>query len=175
MTVHWVTPAEGWQKCNVDGSSKEDGSSAGCGGVIRDTNGLWVSGFTMTLVAMDGLSAELWSIAAVLNHAWDSGHRRICLASDSRIAIELITKGCREEHPLWGWVHQIQVLIRRDWQVVLEHTYREGNFVANWLAMAARDAVEGMRVMLKPPESLRPMLKTDLGPNGYERIIFLVA
>lgn len=34
VTVKWSPLEEGWVKCNVDGASREDGSSAGCGGVI---------------------------------------------------------------------------------------------------------------------------------------------
>lgn len=123
----------------------------------------------MALGPMDGLSAEVWSIAAGLKLAWDKGHRRICIASDSKSAIELITKSCRKDHPLWLWVHQIQELLRRNWETTVEYTFREGNRVANWLAMAARDSVEGLRVLSEPPESVRPILKMDLGLHGHGR------
>lgn len=64
--------------------------------------------------------------------------------------------------------------MRRDWEIKFEQTYREGNEVANWLAMAARDSVTGKRVLVEPPERLKPILHKDLGPNGQARWVFPV-
>lgn len=46
ITVKWTPPAERWVKCNVDGSSKEDDISVGCGGIIRDGKGKWILGYS---------------------------------------------------------------------------------------------------------------------------------
>lgn len=43
----WQTPKEGWIKLNIDGSFKCHIPRAGTGGVIRGSNGNWVTGFSM--------------------------------------------------------------------------------------------------------------------------------
>lgn len=49
IRVGWNSPAEGWVKCNVDGSSRNNDISAACGGIIRDINGRWLVGFSFDL------------------------------------------------------------------------------------------------------------------------------
>ena len=44
--IHWEKPPSGWKKLNTDGSSIGCMERAGCGGVIKDEHGNWVTGFT---------------------------------------------------------------------------------------------------------------------------------
>lgn len=37
--IAWNSPEIGWMKLNVDRSSKRDGRTVGCGGVLRDSSG----------------------------------------------------------------------------------------------------------------------------------------
>ncbi|GAU11815.1 hypothetical protein TSUD_75660 [Trifolium subterraneum] len=42
--IRWTTPRDEFIKLNTDGACKLDGS-AGCGGVIRGSQGEWIRGF----------------------------------------------------------------------------------------------------------------------------------
>lgn len=42
-------PREHWCKLNTDGSFKATSSSATCGGVLRDSPGVWLCGFVANL------------------------------------------------------------------------------------------------------------------------------
>ncbi|KAI9080706.1 hypothetical protein K1719_037372 [Acacia pycnantha] len=44
----WYPPPDGWLKMNLDGAVTSRGA-AGCGGVLRDSRGLWVFGFSFYL------------------------------------------------------------------------------------------------------------------------------
>lgn len=69
ITVKWTPLVEGWVKCSVDGSNKEDGTSLGCDGVIRDAKGDWLSSFQMNLGCLDSVLSEIWGILTALDLA----------------------------------------------------------------------------------------------------------
>lgn len=48
--IKWVPPSNGIVKVNTDGASKGNGGAAGCGGLIRDSFGCWIAGFTRRIV-----------------------------------------------------------------------------------------------------------------------------
>lgn len=49
--VRWSNSETGWFKANVDGAVDAN-YMASCGGVIRDSNGSWVRGFSRNLGAL---------------------------------------------------------------------------------------------------------------------------
>lgn len=136
--IAWQPPEEGWVKCNVDGPNSEYGSAAGCGGIIRDASGVWITGFRMKLGRMDTLSAEIWSILLGLQIAWEKGFRRVILESGSTQVIRLTGDTWMMEHPLVSLIQKINELLNRIWEVSLQHCFQEGNEAANWLAKKSR-------------------------------------
>lgn len=82
----------------------------------------------------DALSAELWACLQGLKVAWDEGCRRVILDSDSTCAIQMISKGAKEEHIDYALVKEIQATLARDWVVRMEHTDRRHNEAADFLA-----------------------------------------
>ncbi|KAF7812282.1 Polynucleotidyl transferase, ribonuclease H-like superfamily protein [Senna tora] len=48
-TFGWKSPKEGWFKIIVDGSRFEESNIISCGGVIRNSEGSWVGGFSKNL------------------------------------------------------------------------------------------------------------------------------
>ncbi|KAK8479556.1 hypothetical protein V6N12_064054 [Hibiscus sabdariffa] len=63
-------PPWGWCKLNVDGSRDRLTRVSSCGGVIRDSHGYWMMGFTKNLGMCSVLDAELWGIYEGLLCAW---------------------------------------------------------------------------------------------------------
>lgn len=57
--VGWTFPPTGWAKCKVDGSCRQGGIQAGCGGIFRDASGASNGEFARNLGAGSVLSAEL--------------------------------------------------------------------------------------------------------------------
>ncbi|CAI0393786.1 unnamed protein product [Linum tenue] len=70
--------------------------------------------------------------------AWDAGARRVEVQSDSRTAIQLI-QSATETHPHRMMIMTARQLIQRDWEVTITHTFREGNFTADFLASQGHD------------------------------------
>ena len=52
----------GWYKLNTDGSSRLGGDRTGCGGIIRDEQRQWITGFARRIGAANSLTAKLWGL-----------------------------------------------------------------------------------------------------------------
>ncbi|KAF7845080.1 ribonuclease H [Senna tora] len=89
----WKKPEDGWVKVNTDGAVCRESSLGGCGGIIRDTNGDWIKGFSLKLGLANPLSAEFWSIAEGLKLAWQLGFNKVILENDSLDAINCFKNG----------------------------------------------------------------------------------
>ncbi|KAG5230022.1 ribonuclease protein [Salix suchowensis] len=57
--LHWKPPKPGVCKVNTDGSRINVTGISGAGGVLRDSNGAWIQGFSVNLGANSILEAEL--------------------------------------------------------------------------------------------------------------------
>lgn len=54
--LRWIFPQDGWIKCNSNGSLSK-GGVATCGGVLRDSHGRWLGGFSRRLGSCSVLMA----------------------------------------------------------------------------------------------------------------------
>jgi hypothetical protein len=60
--IGWKRPPESWIKLNCDGAYKESVDLVGCGGLLRDSDGRWIQGYTQKIGACDALHAEMWGM-----------------------------------------------------------------------------------------------------------------
>lgn len=90
-----------------NGARSETHRKAVCGGVVRDYGGGFSSAYPANLGDCSMLQAELWPILYGVRFAWARGLHNLVIESDSKLAIELITKGCPLRHPCHALVQQI--------------------------------------------------------------------
>lgn len=79
-----------------------------CEGVMRDDIGRWICGFGKFLGYCNSILAELYGCFYGLDLAWSKGFRRVWLEIDSKVVIDLITKGVDEKHACAGLVDLIK-------------------------------------------------------------------
>lgn len=85
--VKSIPPAENYIKLNVDGSSYGNPGRSGFGGIIRNSLGEWVSGFSGFCGISTNLTAELLAIYHSLDIAWKTSYKFVISKSDSLSAI----------------------------------------------------------------------------------------
>ncbi|PNX68268.1 ribonuclease H, partial [Trifolium pratense] len=61
VNIAWQRPEDGWILLNTDGASK-NGVTSGCGGILRNSHGQWISGFSRNLGRCNAYLAELWGV-----------------------------------------------------------------------------------------------------------------
>ena len=62
ISVRWMKPPMDWLKLNTNGASLGNPGKAGGGGVIRDSSGKWVKGFSRSIGVATSVMAECWAI-----------------------------------------------------------------------------------------------------------------
>jgi hypothetical protein len=58
VSIVWQCPKEGWLCLDTDGASQGE-VIAGCGGILRNSNGQWFDGFLKNLGRCNAYLAEL--------------------------------------------------------------------------------------------------------------------
>ena len=89
--VRWLKPATGWLKLNTDGSMVGDSGVVGCGGLIRDSNGLWITGFAKPTIAFSSLAAKLFALREGLTLCVELQAQAVEVELDAFATISLIS------------------------------------------------------------------------------------
>lgn len=98
----------------------------------------------------------------------------MCLESDSKVAIKLVSEGCASSHPLSSLIQRIYKLKAKEWILCLKWCYREANYAANWFAVDALVQSSVLELHDDPPVLLKPILESDLGQSGHMRWVSMV-
>ncbi|CAI0418218.1 unnamed protein product [Linum tenue] len=170
-SVGWEFPPAGWSCINTDGSVALASQSATAGGVVRDDHGRFLGAFVMNLGGGTITRAELMGIRQGLQVAWDLGVRKAVLRSDSKSAVELIASATTSS-PHFQLVSQVRRLINQEWEVRVEHTYREGNVVADYLASTGYNLLVGVHIVSVPSPMMQHWLLFDLVGSVTPRLIY---
>nr|KYP74203.1 Putative ribonuclease H protein At1g65750 family [Cajanus cajan] len=169
--VTWCKPTPPMVKVNVDGSYKSGDLCVGFGGVIRDHEGTWKTGFSGRHQTTSVLLAELLGLKHGLLLAWDAGFREVQCETDSLEAFRLVSMAHVPKFHNFGVViQQIRELLRRDWRVALSHILRQGNACADILAKMGGSLDRPFVVFGSPPHSLCEALRDDARGRSFLRL-----
>ncbi|KAL4382902.1 hypothetical protein GQ457_15G029930 [Hibiscus cannabinus] len=139
----WFAPPVGWVKLNSDGACRSVTGHSSCGGGFRNSEGVWLHGFSKFIGCCSILEAELWGICMGLSLAWDRGFRCIMVESD-----------------------YIRRLCSQNWQVSFHHVLRTGNIMADSLAKLAESSSFDILHFVNPPLYADRLLQEDCSsPN----------
>lgn len=129
-----------WLTAYCDGGSRGNPGPAGYGAVITDGRGQVVARLSEFLGIQTNNYAEYSGLLAVLRWAFEHGHRRLKVVSDSELMVKqmkgqykVASPGLR---PLW---EEAKALARKLEGFEMSHTLRGGNKEADRLANEAMD------------------------------------
>ncbi|CAN1130093.1 Putative ribonuclease H protein At1g65750, partial [Linum perenne] len=132
--VAWDPGPLGWITLNSDGAVDRGTKKASTRGILRSSDGMCLLAYTMNLGYCSITRAEMRGAIEGLKRAWEAGFRRIILQMDSMAAISLLFNGDEIRHQHRMETFEFQDLRRMDWDLVIKHTYREGNHATDFLA-----------------------------------------
>lgn len=167
----WEHPPEDWVKLNTDGASKQGGSKASCGGLLRDPFSAWIWGFAANLGASSSVEAELWGLYYSLLIAWFKNHRRVIIAIDSKEALFLLQRRDLQGHPLAPLILSCRHIMAMDWELKIKHTLREGNRAADKLANWGSTQDPGLKFLEKQIQEVGEIMDDDTIRKGIFRIV----
>lgn len=88
--IIWQKPETGWIAINTDGAVARN-TEAGCGSLMRNSEGDWLGGFIKNVGRCTVLTAEFWGIYGGLKLAQSKGYIRIEVQVDNQEAADIIT------------------------------------------------------------------------------------
>ncbi|CAN0884735.1 Putative ribonuclease H protein At1g65750 [Linum grandiflorum] len=132
------------------------------GGVIRDDRGSFVKAFTMNLDCCSVTHAEMRGIVEGLKLAWSLGIRKIRVQSDFAADIAILSNGSSLDHQHAILVMQFQELCKLQWEVTLNHIYREANCAADYLANIGHSFLFGLYIVSVPDRGMSHWLHYDV-------------
>jgi len=168
--VGWKEPPIGWVKINTDGACK-DGSIAGCGGLIRGSEGEWLAGFSKFLGKCNAFIAELWGVLEGLRCAKRMGFTAVELNVDSLVVVNIVTSGKESNASGRSLVQKIRKLLQMEWEVKVKHSYREANRCADALANIGCIVGNEMMFYESCPTQINHLLAADQAGVTFPRLI----
>ena len=159
--VRWSKPGGGWLKLNTDGSFGGEGAASGCGGLLRDSNGLWIRGFAKAMVVSSSLAAELWAVREGLILCLELQTQAVEIELDAAAAINLLSGNSNTNGDLSGLVDDCRDLLKQLPHARMLHCYREANACADTLARMGAASVGGDAYFVTPPHNVFPLLNFD--------------
>ncbi|CAL9006302.1 unnamed protein product [Prunus brigantina] len=169
--LHWMAPLPGVCKVNTDGSRINSSCLIGAGGLLRDSCGNWIKGFSANLGYGSIIEAELWGIFWGLNMAWDAGFRIVEIECDATSAVALLKSPIVSTHPLFSVINCCKMKIQEDWCCSVKHIFREQNCAADALAVKSYDFDPGLFVFLEAPAFLSEILAADVRGVARPRLV----
>ncbi|GKV09103.1 hypothetical protein SLEP1_g20649 [Rubroshorea leprosula] len=159
--ISWIPPEAGWVKLNSDGSYNAADNSAGAGGWIRNSLGDWISGFSVNVGATTIFIAELWGLREGLRLCHSLGLSRVVAEMDSLMAVRFILENRKPDNLSAAILLDIKDLMLKFEACLLQHTLREGNAAADFLASLGHSSPPGLRIWDSPPSGVRLILTGD--------------
>ncbi|EEF43401.1 conserved hypothetical protein [Ricinus communis] len=147
VSLCWNPPPSSFFKLNTDGVVHQSSGHGYVGGLIRDTNGRWVAGFSINISLCSITCAELWGVYQGLMLANRLGIVNLMVEVDSMAVTTFAER----------------------MSTTVKHIYRETNRAADRLAAFAVNLSRGVHTLQQAPLELVPWLLHDIVGVSYNR------
>ena len=132
--IRWEKPPAGWKKLNTDRSVLRSMERAGCGGVVRDEHGSWVTKFTRHVGATNSFAAEFWGLRDGLILCSSLNISCLTIEIDAKVIVDVLQNSDYVNHIVSPILDNCRNLMTRFQQVQVKHCYRHANHCADLMA-----------------------------------------
>lgn len=129
--------------------------------MLRDDRGWFVCGFASGLGGGSIIEAELWTILVGLQLVKNRGCEKVNVLTDSTDVVRLILTDCSSLHPCFNLVCDIKKLMGVEGHIILTHTFREANLVADGFAKHGLGMSTGCIIFENIPSFVAAALSAD--------------
>ena len=163
-------PGYGWLTLNTDGSVVGNFGVAGGGGLIRDTNGEWVTGFARKIGKTSSFQAELWALRDGLQLCLQNQAQAVHVDLDSKTIVDALNSQDYSNSIVSSIMEDCKYMISRIPQTCCRHVYREANRCADFLAKVGTSIEGDFTVFHSSPVDLLSLLEEDANGVHVNRL-----
>ena len=169
--IWWQFPPDPFIKLNTDGNAIGNPGLAGARGLLRNSSGEWISGFSLHLGLTSNNMAELAVVHQDLILAWDMGFKFIHLELDSMTVFTWLN-ATTDSYPtnILPLISDCRNLLARALEVHVLHVYREANACADALAKRGVHQHHVLSVYSSCPSFVYVCFVRDMAGLGSNRI-----
>ncbi|KAA3474645.1 reverse transcriptase [Gossypium australe] len=156
---------ENWVILSTDGAVNSIIGAAAAGGVARDHEGNWITGFSRFLGVCSPMEAEIWGILDGILILLSKGFRRIIIASDNLEVVQNLLTLNTEDSAI-AILRRTKRIIQsaKEWNI--QYVPRNLNMVADCLTKLSLSWKTNLQVFEKAPKEILDLLQADKA-NGY--------
>ena len=141
------------------------------GGVIRDSKGAWVRGFSKSISFASSVQAELRGLLDGLLMTVELNIPYLEFEMDSLVTVDLILTVHPANVFLRSIVSDCRCLLKKFEGVSIKHIYREANGCTDLLAKVGCDQLVEFILFCTPPAHVFEALRFDLSVDTCTRVI----
>ncbi|GKV16237.1 hypothetical protein SLEP1_g26909 [Rubroshorea leprosula] len=156
--VRWIPPAFPFLKLNTNGALNHSTGRASAGRLLRDHEGRWLYGFAINIGPQSSHMAELWGCRSGLHLAYELGISHLVLEMDSLLAVQMIQARKPGDGLTSVLLLDIFHLLNSFTICTVQHTLREGNSAADFLASIGQHLTPGTTFFSTPPVGIGSIL-----------------
>ncbi|WMV17864.1 hypothetical protein MTR67_011249 [Solanum verrucosum] len=137
-SITWKPPELGTLKCNIDGASRGNPGRSAYGFCLRNHKGDLIYAQGEEINECTNIEAEAIAIKEAIYHCVAICLDKVCIKTDSLILVKILAG-------IWEVPWHIAILVSDikalalQCQVRIQHAYREGNTLADYMANLASD------------------------------------
>ena len=169
--ISWTKPDLGWFKLNTDASVLPSSNCAGEGGLIRDSYGSWIRGFSRLIGASNCLLAELWALRDGIAMAKNLNISKFVINVNATEVISLFSKPSSDNRLTQPIVDDCRNMLQVFQEYHMQHCFRETNKVADLLAKLGCGQSESFISYVTPPFVVMEALSFDCISAPCTRLI----
>jgi len=172
-SITWKRPNVGWIKLNTDGSCDVSRVRSGCGGLLRNSDGIFVMGFAKFLGSCSVLRAEACGLLEGLQCASEIGIAKLQIECDSSLLVDAVIGSSPLGADVGSIVRMIRLRLQEFEEWLISHVFRESNSCADFLAAIGRDRDDGntVKFLQSPSTDFTMLLLRDEMGIGVNRVV----
>lgn len=160
-SIRWEKPRAGWLTLNTDGSATSIFGPASGGGLIRDENRGWVTGFARRIGNTNSFMAELWALRDGLQLCLQMSVHSVTIELDAKIIVDAFNSPTSWNSIVYSIMEDCRQMANRIPLVCFRHIYKEANKCADFLARLGMLLDRDFIVFSSPPVDLASLMEAD--------------
>ena len=124
---------------------------AGGGGLIRNSDGVWIRGYSRSIGYTTSVMTELWALRDGLTLAIQLGIRNLEVKLDAKVIVEMLNNADSSNKKFSPLLLSCRSLMTSLSHIRVAHVFREANRCADYLAKNGCYMREDFVILMFPP------------------------
>lgn len=157
-------------KLNTDGCAASSPGQAGCGGIVRDRDGSWVSGFSRRIGITNSFVEELWGLRDGLILCNNLNIIFLLVELDTKDVVDILNRSNYVNNVVSTILDDCRLLASQFHRIQFKHYYHQAHRCADVLAKKSVDQELDFVSFESPLVDIFSVFEQDLNRMYFNRL-----